>query len=86
MLDLSTDMDEARVVSMTPECEAEGVPGKQLAISVHTVNAGSLDIYLYAPYWLINKTGLPLQFRVGTFFTKYLNACNYCNMLSHVGL
>ncbi|XP_070568681.1 intermembrane lipid transfer protein VPS13A-like isoform X2 [Ptychodera flava] len=36
---------------------------KYLSLSVHTTHASSMDIFLYAPYWLVNKTELPVEFR-----------------------
>ena len=41
---------------------------KQLSLSVHASresSRGSMDLYVYAPYWIVNKTGLPVQIRVG---------------------
>ena len=37
---------------------------KQLSISVHVDKSQSMDLHVYSPYWIINKTGLPLQLRV----------------------
>ena len=37
---------------------------KQLSISIHVDKSQSMDLHVYSPYWIINKTGLPLQLRV----------------------
>nr|XP_006815972.1 PREDICTED: vacuolar protein sorting-associated protein 13A-like [Saccoglossus kowalevskii] len=36
---------------------------KYLSLSVHTTHANSMDIFLYSPYWFVNKTELPVDFR-----------------------
>jgi vacuolar protein sorting-associated protein 13A/C len=37
---------------------------RQLSLSVHVDRSHSLDLYVYSPYWIVNKTGLPVQIRV----------------------
>lgn len=37
---------------------------KPLAINVKIEKEGSVNIYFYAPYWIVNKTTLPLHFKV----------------------
>eukprot|EP00058_Branchiostoma_floridae_P021770 XP_002607260.1 hypothetical protein BRAFLDRAFT_88208 [Branchiostoma floridae] len=58
---ISLDMDEYEMVVM----ETTDVKGekKQMALGVHTTVGGSRDVFLYAPYWLVNKTALPVEFR-----------------------
>ncbi|XP_023243822.1 vacuolar protein sorting-associated protein 13D-like [Centruroides sculpturatus] len=55
-------MEEHRTIVMEPESDTEG-GNKQLSLSVHLQDEYSLDVYLFAPYWIVNKTNLPLQFR-----------------------
>ncbi|XP_014674951.1 PREDICTED: vacuolar protein sorting-associated protein 13C-like [Priapulus caudatus] len=81
VLDLSTSMDEMRGVNMTPEFEADTGTSKQFTIGVHTINTGGLEIYLYAPYWLVNKTSLPLQFRGSGSEVVYENLTSHDPLL-----
>jgi hypothetical protein len=67
---LIPDLEE-RQVTMTPE-EEDSLPTRHLALSVR-LQAASLHVF--APFWLLNKTGLPLQIRVSVhinlhFFTS----------------
>ena len=48
-----------------PENDAS-TNNKQLSLSIHVSRTESLDLYIYTPYWIINKTSLPLQIRVLT--------------------
>ena len=79
------DLDEEfKVVTMEDEDAADdrndAEPGKHLSLSVHSKQdgvqhgGGSRDVYIYSKYWLINKTGLPLQVRVreGPALLKHL--------------
>ncbi|KAH6928674.1 hypothetical protein HPB50_018433 [Hyalomma asiaticum] len=60
--ELSASLDESRVVSMQPQ-QVERMH-RHLSIATHLTDMGSsLNWFLYAPYWVINKTGLPLQIR-----------------------
>ena len=69
------DSEEFKVVTMEDQearddDSSDGQPIKHLSLSVHTKQdgvkhgGGSRDVYIYSKYWLINKTGLPLQIRV----------------------
>ncbi|XP_078609633.1 intermembrane lipid transfer protein Vps13-like isoform X1 [Branchiostoma floridae x Branchiostoma japonicum] len=66
---ISLDMDEYEMVVM----ETTDVKGekKQMALGVHTTVGGSRDVFLYAPYWLVNKTALPVEFRGAGSSTVY---------------
>ncbi|CAK1541918.1 unnamed protein product [Leptosia nina] len=57
----SPDMNE-KTISMTTECETEG-GNKRLVIRARLEQSATLRLLLYAPYWVINKTGLPLQIK-----------------------
>lgn len=61
--ELSASADEARVISMQPQPALPERMHRQLSIAAHLATDKSLELFLYAPYWVINKTGLPLQIR-----------------------
>ncbi|KAK7790642.1 hypothetical protein R5R35_006536 [Gryllus longicercus] len=58
---LTPDLEE-KMVTMATEYDTEG-GNKQLGLSLRVERGGSCDVILYAPYWIINKTSLPLQLR-----------------------
>ncbi|CAH0720243.1 unnamed protein product, partial [Brenthis ino] len=58
---LSPDMTE-KTISMSTECETEG-GNKRLTVRARLQRGPNLKLLLYAPCWIINKTGLPLQIR-----------------------
>ncbi|XP_046398302.1 vacuolar protein sorting-associated protein 13C-like isoform X1 [Ischnura elegans] len=59
---LSPELEE-KTVSMVTEYETEG-GNKQLGLNLKVErSSGSCVILIYSPYWVINKTGLPLQMR-----------------------
>ena len=79
------DSEEFKVVTMEDQearddDSSDGQPIKHLSLSVHTKQdgvkhgGGSRDVYIYSKYWLINKTGLPLQIRVS--FYPYTDVVN----------
>ncbi|XP_054716823.1 intermembrane lipid transfer protein VPS13C-like [Uloborus diversus] len=61
-LSVSGDTEELHPVPMSPETDTGG-GNRHLALHVHVTRDRSLDLHLFAPYWIVNKTGLPLQFR-----------------------
>ncbi|KAG8198773.1 hypothetical protein JTE90_007083 [Oedothorax gibbosus] len=61
-MSVSGDTEELRPVPMIPETDTGG-GNRHLSLHVHVDREKSLDLYLFAPYWIVNKTGLPLQFR-----------------------
>ncbi|XP_068086254.1 intermembrane lipid transfer protein VPS13A [Anabrus simplex] len=58
---LTVDLEE-KTVAMATEYDTEG-GNKQLGLSLRVERAETCDVVLHAPYWIINKTGLPLQIR-----------------------
>nr|XP_045607569.1 vacuolar protein sorting-associated protein 13A-like isoform X2 [Procambarus clarkii] len=52
--------DDHRTVSL---CHGDGNARRKLDLALYTVRDGSTSIYVYAPYWIVNKTGLPLHIR-----------------------
>ncbi|BFZ09736.1 hypothetical protein BsWGS_12775 [Bradybaena similaris] len=61
-LDISPDMEEFRAISMETEVDSENL-NRHLSLSIHANQSNSLDLRIYAPYWIVNKTDLPLQLR-----------------------
>jgi hypothetical protein len=64
---LTADLEE-KTVAMATEYETEG-GNKQLGLSLRVDRTETCDVLLHAPYWIINKTGLPLQIRVSSILT-----------------
>ena len=62
-LEISHDMHEFRAIAMETEVNYENM-NRQLSLGIHIDNSTSLDLHIYSPYWVVNKTGLPLQIRV----------------------
>lgn len=75
---LSADLEE-KIVAMATEHDTEG-GNKQLGLSLRVERSETCDLMLHAPYWIINKTGLPLQIRVRSTFKAYFHVThlNYC--------
>ncbi|XP_022244299.1 vacuolar protein sorting-associated protein 13C-like [Limulus polyphemus] len=61
-LELSADTEEHHTVLMQPDMDIDG-SSKQLVLNVHLSHQHALDVYIYAPYWVVNKTGLPVQLK-----------------------
>ncbi|XP_072932453.1 intermembrane lipid transfer protein VPS13A-like [Epargyreus clarus] len=57
----SLDMTE-KTISMRTECDTEG-SNKRLSVCARVQLGAAVKLLLYAPCWLINKTGLPLQIK-----------------------
>lgn len=66
---LSPDVEE-KIITMTTEQDTEG-GNKQLGLSLKVERGETCEVLLYAPYWIINKTGLPLQIRVFSLLLYY---------------
>ena len=86
-LDLTDDLEEFKAVTMEPDSNVEG---KQLSLSFHVKRGAALDLYAYAPYWIINKTRLPVEIRVSDAnISKFdivncLRKCALFILLSHL--
>lgn len=61
-LNLTLDLDE-KILSMVTDFDTEG-GNKQLTVNVRVDRLDSCELFFYSPYWIVNKTGLPLQIRV----------------------
>lgn len=59
---LRKDLNE-KIVNMSTEYDTDG-GNKHLKIAIKITNEDSCRIFIYSPYWIVNKTGLPLQLRV----------------------
>jgi hypothetical protein len=66
---LTADLEE-KTVAMATEYDTEG-GNKQLGLSLRVDRTETCDVFLHAPYWIINKTGLPLQIRVSAIPILY---------------
>ncbi|KAK3096835.1 hypothetical protein FSP39_003796 [Pinctada imbricata] len=64
LFDISQDQEEFKAVAMSPfDFSSEENHNKHLALSIHSSQSTALDLYVYSPYWIINKTDLPIQLR-----------------------
>ncbi|CAL1270146.1 unnamed protein product [Larinioides sclopetarius] len=61
-MSVSGETEELHPVSMSPETDTGG-GNRHLSLHVHVTREKSLDLYMFSPYWIINKSGLPLQLR-----------------------
>lgn len=58
---------EEKLLLMKTEQDTDG-GNKQLSLNVRADKSESCHVIIYAPYWIINKTGLPVQIKVNNFF------------------
>lgn len=61
-VNISEDTIDDRLVTMATEHDTDG-GNKQLTIAVRITRRDTVVVHLYSPYWIINRTGLPLQIR-----------------------
>ncbi|KAK3771911.1 hypothetical protein RRG08_053892 [Elysia crispata] len=78
-LEISHDMHEFRAIAMETEVNYENM-NRQLSLGIHIDNSTSLDLHIYSPYWVVNKTGLPLQIR-GSLSEAIYEFCSSPNPL-----
>ncbi|XP_068698299.1 intermembrane lipid transfer protein VPS13C-like isoform X1 [Montipora foliosa] len=58
---IKKEVDKSLALSMKSK---EELP-KELLLGVHTLHqSGTREMFIYSPYWLINKTGLHVEYRV----------------------
>jgi len=62
-LDITREMEEFKAITMDTDLDPDN-NNKHLSLSVHCAIGGTWDLYIYSPYWLVNKTDLPFQIRV----------------------
>lgn len=71
-------LEEFKAVSMSPyDFGFEGSNNKHLTLTVHATQQPTVDLYVYSPYWLINKTDLVIQVKVREFGEDLLNYDQY---------
>ena len=75
--DLTFDLEEFKAVMMESETSVEG-QNKQLSLGVHVSRTQTLNLYVYSPYWVVNKTGLPIQLRVCQLRSKGIKGSQHC--------
>lgn len=56
---------EEKMLSMTTDQDTDG-GNKHLTLSVRVDKAESYNVMVYSPYWIVNKTGLPIQLKVNS--------------------
>lgn len=59
---LTEEMTDDRLLTMATEHDTDG-GNKQLTIAVRVTRRDTIVVHFYAPYWIVNRTGLPLQIR-----------------------
>ena len=67
MVELTNDNEEFKAITMEIEGSnadnKEDQQNKQLSLSIHTKYTHTMDLYIYSPYWIVNKSRLPVQVR-----------------------
>lgn len=58
-LNLTKHLDEKSILLNSDNTEIHNI-----TVSVRVNREGSCNLFLYVPYWIMNKTGLPLQIKV----------------------
>ncbi|KAL4233205.1 hypothetical protein ACF0H5_007889 [Mactra antiquata] len=61
-LDITQEMEEFKAISMDTDLDPDN-NNKHLSLSVHCSHDTSWNLYIYSPYWIVNKTDLPFQIR-----------------------
>ncbi|XP_076444664.1 LOW QUALITY PROTEIN: intermembrane lipid transfer protein VPS13A-like [Babylonia areolata] len=64
-LEVSPDLEEFKAIAMETEIDADHV-NKHFSLSIHADSSCGMDLHIYTPYWVVNKTQLPLQLRGST--------------------
>ncbi|XP_063887436.1 intermembrane lipid transfer protein VPS13A-like isoform X2 [Scylla paramamosain] len=61
ILEIGTEKgDDHRTLTLT---HGDGSARRKLECALYTVRAGLTAVHVYSPYWIVNKTGLPLHVR-----------------------
>nr|XP_022286655.1 vacuolar protein sorting-associated protein 13A-like isoform X3 [Crassostrea virginica] len=62
LYEITQILEEFKAVSMSPyDFGSEGNNNKHLTLTVHATQQSTVHLYLYSPYWLVNKTDLVIQ-------------------------
>ena len=59
-LELCSTLEDFKAITMISDSQ------ESLSLSIHVDKTNALDLYVYSPYWIINKTMLPIQIRVSS--------------------
>ncbi|XP_017782614.1 PREDICTED: vacuolar protein sorting-associated protein 13A-like [Nicrophorus vespilloides] len=70
LLTLTPHLDE-KVIVLTSDTKLEGSWTRQLAVNVKAERDDSCNVYIYTPYWIVNKTTLPLHIKASSTNTTY---------------
>lgn len=59
---LTEDMTDDRLITMATEHDTDG-GNKHLTLALKVTRRDTIVTHFYCPYWIVNRTGLPLQIR-----------------------
>ena len=62
-LEITKDMEEFKAIAMDTDVDPDN-NNKHLSLSVHFNLTETCNLYIYSPYWIVNKTDLTFQIRV----------------------
>ena len=62
-LEITRDMEEFKAIIMDTDVDPDN-NNKHLSLSVHFNLTETCNLYIYSPYWIVNKTDLTFQIRV----------------------
>ena len=71
-LEITKDMEEFKAIAMDTDVDPDN-NNKHLSLSVHFNLTETCNLYIYSPYWIVNKTDLTFQIRVS--YTLFLRHC-----------
>ncbi|XP_048586982.1 intermembrane lipid transfer protein VPS13A-like isoform X2 [Nematostella vectensis] len=60
-IELSRDMDELTTFTLSPT--AKDTHLRPVELGVFSQNDGTMNVTLYSPYWMVNKTGMFLEYK-----------------------
>ncbi|XP_052807431.1 intermembrane lipid transfer protein VPS13A-like isoform X2 [Mya arenaria] len=61
-LDITREMEEFKAVSMDTDLDPDN-NNKHLSLGIHCAVNKTWNLYIYSPYWIVNKTDLSFQIR-----------------------
>ena len=62
-LEITRDMEEFKAIVMDTDVDPDN-NNKHLSLSVHFNLTETCNLYIYSPYWIVNKTDITFQIRV----------------------
>lgn len=69
-LDITKEMEKFKAISMDTDLDPDN-NNKYLSLSVHFNLTDTWNLYIYSPYWIVNKTDLTFQIRVSFVLAVY---------------